>query len=267
MRQIFENAYEYNNENDQVYKEAKSLEKKFEKLWKKVEKQIEEISATKPAKEKKAEKAEEIAKTPKTTPKSSKGSDKSNDNSAKQSEKTSQAKPTPTKPSQPKTSQSKTSQSKENREKSMERCLEVLDKVSNDKHAWPFEEPVDAKKLKLKDYHKIVKEPMDLSTIRSRLQGEEYKRVEEEFHRDMHLVFDNALLFNHEGDPIHEFAEQLKMKFDKLWAKSAKPEEAAAKSETPTADKSAKKVVKQEREVAAEASQAPAAEHVSDKVE
>ncbi|KAK6470087.1 bromodomain-containing protein 2-like [Huso huso] len=31
--------------------------------------------------------------------------------------------------------------------------------------AWPFHEPVDASRLSLPDYHKIIKHPMDMGTI------------------------------------------------------------------------------------------------------
>jgi hypothetical protein len=34
------------------------------------------------------------------------------------------------------------------------------------KFAWPFKRPVDAEKLRLPDYHTIIKQPMDLGTIR-----------------------------------------------------------------------------------------------------
>jgi len=34
-------------------------------------------------------------------------------------------------------------------------CLSLLKKLLKHKDAWPFTEPVDAKALKLKDYHKV----------------------------------------------------------------------------------------------------------------
>lgn len=33
-------------------------------------------------------------------------------------------------------------------------------------YAWPFYKPVDASALNLHDYHDIIKQPMDMSTIR-----------------------------------------------------------------------------------------------------
>lgn len=48
-------------------------------------------------------------------------------------------------------------------------CGGVLKELLSKKHAayaWPFYEPVDASSLGLHDYHDIIKQPMDLSTIK-----------------------------------------------------------------------------------------------------
>ena len=48
-------------------------------------------------------------------------------------------------------------------------CLNIVKELHNKKHqayAWPFYYPVDATKLGLKDYHEIIKTPMDLSSIK-----------------------------------------------------------------------------------------------------
>lgn len=68
---------------------------------------------------------------------------------------------------------------------------DVLKQAKNHKHAWPFQRPVDAIKLNiavssqkgskysfsyllLKDYHKVIKRPMDLGTIEKRLKNMYY---------------------------------------------------------------------------------------------
>ena len=43
---------------------------------------------------------------------------------------------------------------------------QVLPTLWKHKFAWPFKRPVDAEKLRLPDYHTIIKQPMDLGTIR-----------------------------------------------------------------------------------------------------
>lgn len=48
-------------------------------------------------------------------------------------------------------------------------CNGVLKELLSKKHAayaWPFYKPVDASSLGLHDYHDIIKQPMDLSTIK-----------------------------------------------------------------------------------------------------
>lgn len=51
-------------------------------------------------------------------------------------------------------------------------CSGVLKELLSKKHAayaWPFYKPVDATSLGLHDYHDIIKQPMDLSTIKVRI--------------------------------------------------------------------------------------------------
>lgn len=51
----------------------------------------------------------------------------------------------------------------------MRYCSGVLKELLSKKHAayaWPFYKPVDALSLGLHDYHDIIKQPMDLSTIK-----------------------------------------------------------------------------------------------------
>lgn len=42
----------------------------------------------------------------------------------------------------------------------------VLKTIAKHIHAWPFMTPVDTIKLKLPDYHKIIRSPMDLGTVK-----------------------------------------------------------------------------------------------------
>ncbi|MEQ2181756.1 hypothetical protein GOODEAATRI_014782 [Goodea atripinnis] len=52
-------------------------------------------------------------------------------------------------------------------------CNNILKEMLSKRHyayAWPFYTPVDAVALGLHDYHDIIKQPMDLSTIKVKLQ-------------------------------------------------------------------------------------------------
>jgi len=45
--------------------------------------------------------------------------------------------------------------------------------------AWIFHDPVDPEKLNIPDYYEIVKRPMDLGTVRVRLQNNLYTTISE----------------------------------------------------------------------------------------
>lgn len=51
----------------------------------------------------------------------------------------------------------------------MENCREILNELFDERHgrnAWLFYKPVDAEFLGLPDYHEIIRNPMDLTTIK-----------------------------------------------------------------------------------------------------
>lgn len=59
-------------------------------------------------------------------------------------------------------------------------CNGVLKELLSKKHAayaWPFYKPVDASTLGLHDYHDIIKQPMDLSTIKVLVLGHTYTKL------------------------------------------------------------------------------------------
>jgi bromodomain-containing protein 3 len=50
----------------------------------------------------------------------------------------------------------------------------VIKAVWKHQFGWPFHQPVDAVKLNIPDYHKIIKHPMDFGTIKKRLENNYY---------------------------------------------------------------------------------------------
>jgi hypothetical protein len=56
-------------------------------------------------------------------------------------------------------------------------------------------EPVDWKGLGLPDYPAIVKNPMDLSTVKSKLLKGDYSSFDDLF-ADLQLIWDNCKLYN-----------------------------------------------------------------------
>uniref|UniRef100_A0A2P2LHJ7 Bromodomain-containing protein n=1 Tax=Rhizophora mucronata TaxID=61149 RepID=A0A2P2LHJ7_RHIMU len=93
----------------------------------------------------------------------------------------------------------------------------MLEKLMNHKHGWVFNSPVDVKALGLHDYFTIITHPMDLGTVKSKLNKNWYKSPEE-FAEDVRLTFHNALRYNPKGQDVHIMAEQLLKVFEDRWA-------------------------------------------------
>lgn len=94
------------------------------------------------------------------------------------------------------------------------KCLDALKVVQSHQHAWVFNTPVDPVELGLPDYFEVVKKPMDLGTMRKKLENGCYHSLEE-FEANVHLTFDNAMLYNPEGSVVYNMAKEMKLKFTK----------------------------------------------------
>ena len=208
IRLVFENALAYNGKADQVHKDALKLQKKFEKAWKEVEGQLEEWLAEKQAKEEEKERRRTADGDDDGTPECKK--DGAAGASSKKKVKIEEA------------PQKFVWQEKGGWKIT---CGEILEKLLGREEAWPFEEPVDPKALQLNDYTKIVKSPMDLGTVKKKLEDERYdqRKVGDEFFKDVMLTFDNALLYNDAEDDIWKHANTLKILFGDMWKEITKP--------------------------------------------
>ncbi len=69
-----------------------------------------------------------------------------------------------------------------------------------------FHNPI--KKSEAPDYHDIVKRPMDLKTIKSRVKDGLIANSLE-FQRDIYLMFANAMMYNRPGSEIYNMAEEV----------------------------------------------------------
>lgn len=67
--------------------------------------------------------------------------------------------------------------------------------------AWPFHEPVNSIKLKLPDYHKIIRQPMDLGTIKKRLENCYYYSAQQCI-KDFNIMFQNCYTYNKPGEDV-----------------------------------------------------------------
>ncbi|GFP78644.1 transcription factor gte4 [Phtheirospermum japonicum] len=104
-----------------------------------------------------------------------------------------------------------------NRIQVFKNCSSLLQRLMKHKHSWVFNDPVDAKAMGLVDYHDIIKHPMDLGTIKTRLAQNWYKSPRD-FAEDVRLVFRNAMTYNPKGQDVHIMAEQVSEIFEERWA-------------------------------------------------
>ncbi|KAK3285464.1 hypothetical protein CYMTET_6933 [Cymbomonas tetramitiformis] len=95
-------------------------------------------------------------------------------------------------------------------------CLSSIKQTMAHKWAFPFNEPVDAEKLNLRDYHDIVKEPMDLRTIKEKIERSEYEHPDD-VAGHARLTFNNAMLYNPPGSDVHVMATTLLEFFETKW--------------------------------------------------
>ena len=99
-------------------------------------------------------------------------------------------------------------------------CREVMTEMMKPKYqgiGWPFYAPVDPVALNIPHYHKLIKKPMDLSTIENKLKQGQYENAKE-FESDMRLVFSNCYRFNPSTDLVHGLGKQFEGVFDEKWA-------------------------------------------------
>ena len=75
------------------------------------------------------------------------------------------------------------------------RCLQMVNSALNNKRGVWFKAPVDPVRDNLPNYFEIIKEPMDLGTVRSYLLGGKYES-EQDVARDVRLTFSNCMRFN-----------------------------------------------------------------------
>ena len=69
------------------------------------------------------------------------------------------------------------------------KCVELTNKMLHKDLCRPFREKVDPERDGAPDYLEIVKNPMDLTTVRKKLVAGEYKSISE-WSDDVNLIFD-----------------------------------------------------------------------------
>lgn len=98
-------------------------------------------------------------------------------------------------------------------------CGKILSDLHRKQHyniAHPFYEPVDWIKMELPMYPKVVKKPMDLATMRKKLDAGEYVSANQ-FYNDFKLMIKNCFTFNPSGTPVHGAGVDLQRLFEEKW--------------------------------------------------
>lgn len=75
----------------------------------------------------------------------------------------------------------------------------LLNQVMHHPDAWPFLRPVT--KSQCPDYHTFIKTPMDLGTVKYKLNMLAY-RANEDLLSDMELIFENCFYYNSESSEV-----------------------------------------------------------------
>ena len=88
----------------------------------------------------------------------------------------------------------------------------ALNELSSSDDAWPFLEPVDARDVP--DYHQIIKDPVDIRTLGSRLQSGDYYATLDMFAADVRRMFSNARIYNAADTVYAKLASKLEAAFD-----------------------------------------------------
>lgn len=88
----------------------------------------------------------------------------------------------------------------------------ILGHLSKQHGAFHFQQPVDAEALRIPDYHTIIKNPMDLGTIKQKLTNSAYSKCKE-FCADVELVFSNCITYNGEASEFGVLAKNLREEY------------------------------------------------------
>uniref|UniRef100_A0A671PB89 Bromodomain adjacent to zinc finger domain protein 2B-like n=1 Tax=Sinocyclocheilus anshuiensis TaxID=1608454 RepID=A0A671PB89_9TELE len=100
--------------------------------------------------------------------------------------------------------------------KDLAMCRILLAELESHQDAGPFLTPVNPKSVP--GYRKIIKKPMDLSTIRDKLTNSQWVYLNlETFIIDVNLVFDNCEKFNEDNSVIGRAGHTMRWFFQRRW--------------------------------------------------
>ncbi|KAI9279295.1 hypothetical protein BY458DRAFT_502620 [Sporodiniella umbellata] len=97
-----------------------------------------------------------------------------------------------------------------------EKMEKIVTHAMTSPHAFEFLRPVDPIRQGVPEYFTIIKKPMDLSTIQSKLRDDVYKSPFD-MDKDMRLIFQNCYAFNPPDTYVYNEAKQLEELYKRDW--------------------------------------------------
>eukprot|EP01040_Poterioochromonas_malhamensis_P005582 gene5582-5999_t len=98
-------------------------------------------------------------------------------------------------------------------DKELKEMYKIVCGIMSKPESFAFREPVDWKGLGLLDYPEVVKNPMDLGTVKSKMESNQYTTVEE-VATDVRLVWSNCMLYNRDGSEFYHLADKFSRGFE-----------------------------------------------------
>ncbi|OLY81274.1 SWR1 complex bromodomain subunit bdf1 [Smittium mucronatum] len=96
--------------------------------------------------------------------------------------------------------------------------IKIVIALQNNKDSGPFLEPVDPILFEIPDYLDVIKHPMDLSTVLSKLNDDKYTSLNE-VDSDIKQIFENCFIYNGIENSISTMAKHLQKAYSNLLKK------------------------------------------------
>lgn len=122
----------------------------------------------------------------------------------------------------------------------LKHCQNILRGLKRHRDAGPFQKPVDSDALGIPEYRNIIKHPMDISTIASKLERGVYGCARG-FVADVRLMLDNCFTFNPPETVVHQMGRNLEKYFEGAVAKIPRREEDLLQHQQPAQKTTGKK--------------------------
>lgn len=101
-------------------------------------------------------------------------------------------------------------------EAQLKHCSNILTRLRRNANAGPFLKPVDPVALGIPDYFDKISHPMDISTVKKKLDNKEY-RSPEEFNGDMVLMFNNCYSYNTPDSAVYVMGKDLQKSYEGMY--------------------------------------------------